>query len=188
MSDRADHAAVIRALTQHECLALLERNHVGRIAFSHHDQVDIRPLNYVYEAGWLYGRTSEGDTLSSLTHRPWVAFEVDEIVGPFDWRSVVVRGSFHRMDERVYEGVHAHALTLLRSVVSETFTEADPAPSRSVLFRIAVGEITGRSAASGPRNASRGDLVQERSPLIEPEPRDGRESGRMDDERRSSRG
>ena len=45
---------------------ILERNNVGRLAFSLHDRVDIQPIHYVYERGWLYGRTSEGDKIATL--------------------------------------------------------------------------------------------------------------------------
>src|SRR2546423_116632 len=89
---------VIRVLTLHESLDLLACNHVGRIAYAFHDRVDILPVHYVYDAGWIYGRTSEGTKLIALAHNPWVAFEVDVIRGLFDWESVVVHGSFHQLD------------------------------------------------------------------------------------------
>lgn len=142
----------IRALTQRECTALLGRHSVGRIAFTFHDRVDIQPLNYVYEAGWIYGRTSDGGKLATLAHHPWVAFEVDEVRGPFDWASVVVHGSFHPLDPDRWQAdaaVEARTLSLLRQLVPETFTPDDPAPARNVLFRIAVGDMTGRLATPG---------------------------------------
>jgi hypothetical protein len=51
----------------------------------------------VYEGGWIYGRTSAGAKLTTLAHRRWLAFEVDEVRGVFDGASVVVQGSFHRV-------------------------------------------------------------------------------------------
>lgn len=149
-------APTIGALTQHECLALLGRNQVGRLAFSFHDRVDIQPVNYVYEAGWIYGRTSEGAKLVTIAHSHWVAFEVDEVRGTFDWESVVVRGSFHRIDPEGApdeRAAFAYALQLVRSIVPETFTTQDPAPQRTVLFRIALGEVTGRRADPGSDRA-----------------------------------
>ena len=83
-----------RELPRDEIEAMLLRNRVGRLAFSIHDRVDIQPIHYVYEHGWLYGRTSEGNKLSTLKHNQWVAFEVDEITDIFDWRSLVIHGSF----------------------------------------------------------------------------------------------
>src|ERR1700694_3156395 len=83
-----------RDLSRGEVEALLLRNKVGRIGFSFHDRVDIQPIHYLYERGWLYGRTSEGEKISTLKRNPCVAFEVDEVSDLFDWRSVVIHGSF----------------------------------------------------------------------------------------------
>jgi nitroimidazol reductase NimA-like FMN-containing flavoprotein (pyridoxamine 5'-phosphate oxidase superfamily) len=149
MSQPSKPTASIRALTQHECIELLSRHHVGRLAFAFHDRVDIQPLHYLYEAGWIYGRTSEGAKLVTLAHNQWVAFEVDEVRDVFDWASVVVRGSFHRLDRGVdphEQAAVAHATTLLRAIVPETLTPEDPVPFRTILFRIAIGEMTGRTA------------------------------------------
>src|SRR6476620_8514797 len=68
-----------RELPRDEIEEMLLRNKVGRLAFSFHDRVDIQPIHYVYERGWLYGRTSEGEKMATLQHNQWVAFEIDEI-------------------------------------------------------------------------------------------------------------
>lgn len=148
MSD-ANHPR-FRALDREECLAILARNHVGRIAYAWQNHVDIEPLHYVYHDGWLYGRTSHGAKLETTGTTWWpVAFEVDEIEALFRWRSVVVHGGFYvlpgdgtdRQDEEWAQGV-----ALLRTLLPETFTEADPVAFRTVVFRMAVQEVTGREA------------------------------------------
>jgi uncharacterized protein len=85
-------------LPPRDCVELLRRSHVGRIAFAFHDRVDIEPISYVYSEDWLYGRTSPGTKLVTVQHHPWVAFEVDEIEGRFDWRSVVVHGAMYLLE------------------------------------------------------------------------------------------
>lgn len=145
-------APTFRSLTRAECEALLARNHLGRLAFSFHDRVDVQPINYVYEAGWIFGRTSEGHKVAILEHNRWLAFEVDEVRAPFDWASVVVHGTFHRIDADAPAHEHAagaRAIHLLRTLVPETFTADDPAAFRTILFRISVGEMTGRAASPG---------------------------------------
>ena len=79
-------------LERDEIDALLARHNVGRIAYTFRDRVDVEPINYVYRDGWIYLRTGPGSKLTTLARHPWVAFEVDEVDGPFDWRSVVGRG------------------------------------------------------------------------------------------------
>jgi nitroimidazol reductase NimA-like FMN-containing flavoprotein (pyridoxamine 5'-phosphate oxidase superfamily) len=122
---------------------------VGRLAFTFHDRVDIQPIHYVYERGWLFGRTSDGTKLATLRHNQWIAFEVDEVAGVFDWRSVVLHGSFWLAREHGTphsEEVFKRAVELLDTVVPGTLTEDDPVPFRQVVFRIAVTDMRGRSA------------------------------------------
>ena len=139
----------ILELGQDEITAILARNRVGRIAFSMHDRVDIQPIHYVYSQGWIYGRTSHGAKLSALGKNKWVAFEVDEVVSLFDWRSVVVHGGFYVLEADSTpdaQATHARALDLLRRLLPATFREDDPVPYRDVIFRIAVQESSGRRA------------------------------------------
>jgi nitroimidazol reductase NimA-like FMN-containing flavoprotein (pyridoxamine 5'-phosphate oxidase superfamily) len=145
------HKPELYEMPREDAIALLDRGHVGRLAFSFHDRVDIEPISYVYHEGWLYGRTSPGTKLLTVKHSPWVAFEVDEIEGRFDWRSVVVHGTLYLLDpdggDREREAYTA-ALELLRSRDADVLTPADVTPHRSTLFRIHADAITGRAARS----------------------------------------
>jgi nitroimidazol reductase NimA-like FMN-containing flavoprotein (pyridoxamine 5'-phosphate oxidase superfamily) len=140
---------VFSTLDEVDARALLARQHVGRIAYSLHDRVDIEPIHYVYDGDWLYGRTGFGTKLSTLAHRPWCAFEVDDVHALFDWRSVVVKGSFHLLDPES-AGNYGRALELLTNLIPDTFLRDDPVPHRTVLFGIYVSEITGRAATTRP--------------------------------------
>jgi len=140
-----------RELTRDECEALLDRNLVGRIAFTFRDRVDIEPVHYVYAKGWLHGRTSQGTKLATLRHHPWIAFEVDEIDGLYDWRSVVVHGVVHLPDPDGSPGdqdTYRTSLELLRELEPHALESGDPTPKREILFRVHVDEMTGRSATT----------------------------------------
>ena len=142
-----------RALSRDECETLLSRHHVGRLAFSFRDRVDIQPIHYVYSDGLLFGRTSEGAKIVTLEHNRWLAFEVDEIRGLFDWESVVVQGRFERLEaERTKSAREAaeRAVSRLRTLVPDTFANDDPASFRTVLFQVHVLEMTGRAASPSP--------------------------------------
>jgi len=150
-SKKPRRAPSFRALSREECDELLERNNVGRIAFTFHDRVDIEPVHYVYSGGWLHGRTSTGTKIATLLHHPWVAFEVDEVRGIFDWQSVVVHGAVYipevdgsPSDLAAYDAT----LALVRELVPEALSPDDPTPARQVLFRIHVDEVTGRASSS----------------------------------------
>ncbi len=142
-----------RELPRDEIEALLLRNRVGRLAFSIHDRVDIQPIHYIYERGWLYGRTSEGEKIVALKHNQWVAFEVDEITDLFDWRSLVIHGSFWIMQPRGSphaEELWARAAELVSKIVPRALSDNDPVAFRRTLFRIAVGDVRGREAKMKP--------------------------------------
>lgn len=141
----------IRDLTRAECDVLLQRNVVGRIAFTFRNRVDIEPVHYVYANGWVHGRTSPGTKLATLLHHPWVGFEVDEIDGLYDWRSVVVHGVVHlpdrdgsASDREAYQST----LGLIRNLVPLALEPGDPTPDRRILFRIHIDEMTGRAATT----------------------------------------
>ena len=148
MTNQPDFHVLDRA----ECEALLTSQHVGRLAFTFRDRVDIEPIHYVYADGHIYGRTQRGTKVHVLAHHPWVAFEVDEIKAMFEWRSVVVHGRITFPDpdgsppdvERF-----AHAVEKFRTLVPAAFDDDDPTPARELAFVIAVLEMTGRGATVG---------------------------------------
>lgn len=144
-------APVFRDLTKEESESVLARNHVGRMAYSFRDAVDIRPIHYVFDDTWLFGRTSPGDKLITLQHHQWVAFEVDEVSGQFDWKSVVAHGTFYRLEPSGAEPdikLFERALAALQQLSPDIFTDTDPVPFRTELFGISLDSITGRSSST----------------------------------------
>jgi uncharacterized protein len=140
---------LFRSLARSEIDAVLARQIVGRLAYLEGHAVRIEPLHYVWEDGWIYGRTQPGSKLDALAHRPWVAFEVDEVRGLFDWVSVVVHGRFFVLDAdgpAVDQARYSTALHAIRRLVPASLSDADPVPGRSVLFAIPTDDADGRSA------------------------------------------
>jgi nitroimidazol reductase NimA-like FMN-containing flavoprotein (pyridoxamine 5'-phosphate oxidase superfamily) len=141
-----------RELEQREAHDLLARNHVGRIAYSFRDRVDIEPISYVYADGAIYMRTELGSKLATLAHAPWVAFEVDEVEGPFDWRSIVTHGTVYVLHETgtpTERATYRLALQRLREIMPSALNDDDPVPGRRILLRLQPAVITGRAASSG---------------------------------------
>ncbi len=131
--------------------AILARHNMGRIAYTFRDRVDVEPINYVYRDGWIYLRTGPGSKLTTLARHPWVAFEVDEVDGPFDWRSVVVHSTVYELTPGGTEAqarIYDEAVELLRGLIPETFTEEDPVPHRNVILRMKVDEVSGRVSST----------------------------------------
>ncbi|MCU0625212.1 MAG: pyridoxamine 5'-phosphate oxidase family protein [Gemmatimonadaceae bacterium] len=143
---------IFRTLTPDESRALLARHHVGRLAYAYRQRVDIEPIHYALDGDWLYVRTQQGTKLSMLEHQPWVAFEVDEVRGLFEWESVVAHGSVQRLE--AHDGPDAdarwaHAVTVFRRVVPEAFADGDPTPDRDVMLRVHLAHVEGRAARPG---------------------------------------
>lgn len=145
----AGRSPEFRELTRGECDELLARNHVGRIAFSYHDHVDIEPIHYVYDGGWVYGRTGDGTKLRTLAHNRWLAFETDEVSALFDWQSVVIKGALYILEKDGALGeAYEHAVEVLRTLNPDVLGESDPVPDRTVVFRIHADQVTGRLAST----------------------------------------
>jgi nitroimidazol reductase NimA-like FMN-containing flavoprotein (pyridoxamine 5'-phosphate oxidase superfamily) len=138
---------VFRHLSARDSRSLLRRHRVGRIGFTFRDRVDIEPISFVASGNWLYARTGPGTKLRQLRHNPWVAFQVDEVDGPFDWRSVVVHGTAYFLEANGGED-YRRALRILRRLDRRILTDADPVPERRVVFRVHIHEITGRAAST----------------------------------------
>jgi nitroimidazol reductase NimA-like FMN-containing flavoprotein (pyridoxamine 5'-phosphate oxidase superfamily) len=139
-------APLLRVLGSFEDLeAILARNSVGRIAFAVQDRVSVVPVHYVYEGGWIYGRTAAGGKLRGILRNRRIAFEVDEHTQLFEWRSIVVRGPLYLIDPS--DGsTYSKAVSLIRRLVPAALTDSDPVPFRNQLFRIRAIEISGRSS------------------------------------------
>jgi nitroimidazol reductase NimA-like FMN-containing flavoprotein (pyridoxamine 5'-phosphate oxidase superfamily) len=146
----AGDAALLATFDRLEkCEAILARNSVGRIAFALQDRVSVVPVHYVYEDGWIYGRTATGGKLREILRNRRIAFEVDEHSNLFEWRSVVVRGPLYLIEPGILPAdrrTYAKAVSLIRRLAPTALTESDPVPFRDQLFRIRAVEISGRSS------------------------------------------
>ncbi|MEO8575785.1 MAG: pyridoxamine 5'-phosphate oxidase family protein [Gemmatimonadales bacterium] len=133
-------------LTRPQCEQLLRRARVGRLAYSLHDRVDIAPIRFVFDGVWVYGRTAPGGKLASILTNRWVALEIDEHRGAFDWLSVVVHGSFYLLVPDPGAAGDADGTALIKKYFPRALGADDPTPFRNQFFRIHVSEITGRYA------------------------------------------
>jgi len=111
-------------------------------------------VSFVAASPWIFVRSAEGTKLEVFDHHPYVTFEVDEVDGPFDWLSVVARGTVYMMADSgspVDRAIYEKALKTLRSVMPTVLTAHDPAPSRTHVYGIHIDRITGRTAEQRTR-------------------------------------
>ena len=147
--DSPQDLPLFRALPLSECADVLNRNNVGRIAFSFNDDVSIVPIHYVYADGWIYGRTVSAGQLRDVMRHRRIAFEVDEHVDPPQWRSVIVHGRLDIIRPDSVEqtrSTYRTAVSVIRRLIQAAFTETHTIPLRDQVFRIRAEEITGRGS------------------------------------------
>jgi nitroimidazol reductase NimA-like FMN-containing flavoprotein (pyridoxamine 5'-phosphate oxidase superfamily) len=139
---------IVRVLDAAQSETLLARNRVGRIAYSQQNRVEIEPIHFVYDAPWIFARTSAKAQLLSLSPGSWCAFETDEVRGLWDWESVVVKGplSLHDWPDAGWD--HHRGVSALRRLLPTALTVYDPTPHRDTVFAIHISEISGRSCVS----------------------------------------
>ena len=73
---------------------LLKIQLFGRIG-CHADGITyVVPVNYIYEAPYIYAHSGEGLKINLMRKNPEVCSEVDEVENLFNWRSVICWGIF----------------------------------------------------------------------------------------------
>lgn len=136
----------MRDLSLAECEDILKTQTVGRIAVRDADGVYIVPLHFAFAEGSIFGHAAPGKKLRLMRLWPHVAFQVDVITSPVEWKSVLVQGAFRELTDseeqiharqvlvRAFEGNHA----LVTAGHGHRTTLAD-----ATVFRIDPAEVTG---------------------------------------------
>lgn len=124
----------LRDLERTDCLGLLTRGTVGRMAVSTPEGPHVVPVNYVVIDDTLAIRTSAYSILGTYARASLVAFEVDEL----DQRthsgwSVQVRG-------RCFVETDPRLLTRLRAALDDAWVGG----ARTLYLRLPLEQVTGR--------------------------------------------
>ena len=155
-------------LSPEDCRKVLERNHVGRLAFVNGPSVDIEPIGYVTSGNWIFFRSAYGAKLEALSHNPFAAFEVDQIASPTSWVSVVAHGTIYLVPPDggpVEQREHAKAVAALRQVSPAALTSDDPTPAREIVYGLHIDSLAGRMAQpEGGERKGRALQPQKRKP------------------------
>jgi len=130
---------------------MLTNQRFGRIGCAAANRVLIEPVMYHYDGYSIYGYTREGTKTHLLRKNPHVGFEIDEVVSPGVWRSVVIEGLYEELqgDERAY-AIYIMGLRKLplfegeRLATREETNVEDAKVVRPVVYRIQVRHKSGR--------------------------------------------
>ena len=132
---------MIGLLSDDEVQAILRRNHLGRLACTVNDRPYVVPINYAFDSGFVYACASLGRKIETMREQPLVCFEVDEIRGPSDWKSVVAEGVYEELsDDRQRRSALARINGHGPGAVGRSFDAAAPV----IVFRIRLTDLAGR--------------------------------------------
>lgn len=142
-------------LDQTQMENLLQQQVTGRIG-CHADGVTyIVPVNYVYNAPFVYCHSAKGKKIEMMRNNPKVCFQVDEIRSIFQWQSVVAWGTFEEVtdvaeSERLMQGLIHRIMPLANEPgdhPSHGITENDYDIGNGVdliIYKIHIDKMTGR--------------------------------------------
>jgi len=157
---------VIRELSREECLRVLARARLARLACSHENQPYVVPVYLAYDEAseCLYGFTTPGRKIEWMRANPLVCVEVDEIAAYDQWVSIIARGRYEELPE--FPGFNDERLRAWQVLKTQPLwwepgcsacaARADRDPGERyipVYYRVRIDHVTGHEATRDPRDA-----------------------------------
>ena len=134
-----------RTLDEAETRELIASGKVGRLGCVVKGEPYVVPINYLFEAGAVYGHSLPGRKIRALRVHPRACLQVDQSSGDFQWRSAIAFGRFEEIESEVERSQALRKLIerfpLLTPVESVAIKGA--AAPEVIVFRIRVDRITG---------------------------------------------
>jgi uncharacterized protein len=95
------HMRII-SIDREECVRLLNRVSVGRLACALDNQPYVVPVSFAYEPDCFYVFSTFGQKIEWMRQNPKVCLQADEIGSHHNWTSVVATGSYLELGEPRY--------------------------------------------------------------------------------------
>lgn len=148
---------IVRELDRGQCLDIVAKNRLGRLACVSGGAPYIVPIHYALAENHLYAFSMPGRKIEAMRADPGAALLVEDIDTPQHWRTVMVRGRFEELPDRIgFKRLRDRAWQLLsrHAMWWEPGAYKPVAPalafkSEQVFFRISIDEISGREAIDG---------------------------------------
>lgn len=145
---------VIHPMTDEECVALLGRVPLARLACARADQPYVVPVSFSFDAEerCLYIFSTVGQKIDWMRDNPKVCVEVDEVTDNNRWVTVVIFGRFDEVGDSAFESA-ARRRAYARFQERQQWWLPGAARLAShdehhvpVVFRVRIGSMSGRKA------------------------------------------
>ncbi len=83
-----------------EVHALLKRADYGHLGCSRDNRPYVMPIHYAYQYPDIYIFTTEGMKTEFIAANPEVCLQVEEVVDPTNWKSVIATGKAERLTDQ----------------------------------------------------------------------------------------
>ena len=154
---------LVHELSATDCLEVLRRSDLGRLACAHNDQPYVVPIHFSFDAGrnCLYACSTVGQKIGWMRQNPKVCLEIEEFADKDHWTTVLVFGRYEELDDLP---VQTAALQSARELFQQRREWWLPAAAKLqshehhaiVIYRIQISRLTGRRAARDSRTSPRG--------------------------------
>lgn len=142
---------VIHELTRAECLEILARSHLARLACCRDDHPYVVPISFNLDGEYLYSFSTLGQKIVWMRANPNVCVEVDDIEDRFHWTTVLVFGRYEELRTPVE---HEDARERARQLFEQREEWWQPAAAKAgapehhvpLVYRIVITKVTGRRA------------------------------------------
>jgi len=141
-------------MSQNECIDLLNRASLGRLACSLDNQPYVVPICFVHDPERVYVFSTLGQKIEWMRQNPIVCLQTDEIRDHSNWTSVVLNGTFVELRESA-EIKHARErLAKLAdwwpTPLAERREHTSDLSIQPIFFRIDITFMSGLRAISQP--------------------------------------
>ena len=145
-----------RNLDQKECVAFLEENYIGRLAYISGGSPLIVPLTYFYDAetNSITSYSSEGHKIKEMRKNITVCLFIDEISSITNWKSVLAQGTFEELSSIDAKHMLHQFSDGVKKVIRKKYDEKPNCISEfsakidtedtPIVFRIHITELTGK--------------------------------------------
>jgi len=140
-------------ISQEECVAMLQRVSIGRLACSLNDQPYVVPVTFSYEPGQLHFFSTFGQKIEWMRQNPKLCLQADEIGNRSNWTSVVVTGTYLELREPQYTYEREHAQKQLaqhsrywQNPLAERREQTSDLAMELVFFRLDIASMSGLRA------------------------------------------